>query len=176
MGEPGIEERDVHEDREERDDRDDRAPHDEHDERDEQDERAARKEHDGRQEQGGRAEHDARVERDGRAGSEEGVAAGEFEELDEPEEEVANRVGLTPRQARRIRIVLASVLMAAMAVVLVVRLASRTSVLVVGVYGAALVLCGVVIELSRHGRTRLGTWLLGIGLAAALASDWLLLP
>ncbi len=85
-------------------------------------------------------------------------------------------VGLTPRQARRIRIVLASVLMAAMAGVLVVRLASRTSVLVVGVYGAALVLCGVVIELSRNGRTRLGTWLLGIGLAAALAADWLLLP
>ncbi|AOP51530.1 hypothetical protein SL103_27475 [Streptomyces lydicus] len=107
---------------------------------------------------------------------EEGDAAGEFEELDELEEETPNRVGLTPRQARRIRIVLASVLMAAMAVVLVVRLASRTSVLVVGVYGAALVLCGVVIELSRHGRTRLGTWLLGIGLAAALASDWLLLP
>lgn len=72
--------------------------------------------------------------------------------------------------------VLASVLMAAMAVVLVVRLASRTSVLVVGVYGVALVLCGVVIELSRNGRTRLGTWLLGIGLAAALAADWLLLP
>lgn len=91
-------------------------------------------------------------------------------------ENPGNRVGLTPRQARRVRIVLASVLMAAMAGVLVVRLASRTSVLVVGVYGAALVLCGVVIELSRHGRTRLGTWLLGIGLAAALASDWLLLP
>lgn len=87
-----------------------------------------------------------------------------------------SRVGLTPRQARRIRIVLASVLMAAMAVVLVVRLASRTSVLVVGVYGAALVLCGVVIELSRHGRTRLGTWMLGLGLAAALVADWLLLP
>ncbi|MFJ9418224.1 MULTISPECIES: hypothetical protein [unclassified Streptomyces] len=84
--------------------------------------------------------------------------------------------GLTPRQARRIRIVVASVLMGAMAVVLVIRLASRHSVLVVGVYGAALVLCGVVIELSRNGRTRLGTWLLGIGLAAALAADWLLLP
>ncbi|WP_407549588.1 hypothetical protein QOM21_10510 [Streptomyces sp. Pv4-95] len=87
-----------------------------------------------------------------------------------------SRVGLTPRQARRIRIVLASVLMAAMALVLVVRLASRTSVLVVGVYGAALILCGIVIELSRNGRTRLGTWLLGAGLAAALAADWLLLP
>ncbi|MGW7577820.1 hypothetical protein [Streptomyces sp. NPDC054765] len=89
---------------------------------------------------------------------------------------VENQVQLTPRQARRIRIVLASVLMAAMAGVLVVRLAARTSVLVVGVYGAALVLCGVVIELSRNGRTRLGTWLLGIGLVAALAADWLLLP
>ncbi|MCZ1007197.1 hypothetical protein O1L68_10955 [Streptomyces lydicus] len=97
-------------------------------------------------------------------------AAGAEEPLPE------SRVGLTPRQARRIRMALASVLMAAMAVVLVVRLASRTSVLVVGVYGAALVLCGVVIELSRNGRTRLGTWLLGIGLAAALAADWLLLP
>ncbi|MFJ6747639.1 hypothetical protein ACIQNI_05475 [Streptomyces sp. NPDC091266] len=85
-----------------------------------------------------------------------------------------NRTKLTPRQARRIRIILASVLMAAMAVVLVVRLASRTSVLVVGVYGAALVLCGVVIELSRNGRTRLGTWLLGVGLVAALAADRLL--
>lgn len=99
--------------------------------------------------------------------------------MDAPEAEEPlpdSRVGLTPRQARRIRIVLASVLMGAMALVLVVRLASRTSVLVVGVYGAALVLCGIVIELSRNGRTRLGTWLLGVGLAAALAADWLLLP
>lgn len=88
----------------------------------------------------------------------------------------ARHVNLTPRQARQVRIVLASVLMAAMAAVLVIRLASRTSVLVVGVYGAALILCGVVIELSRNGRTRLGTWLLGLGLAAALAADWLLLP
>ncbi|MEV0929065.1 hypothetical protein AB0I99_28840, partial [Streptomyces spongiicola] len=52
----------------------------------------------------------------------------------------------------------------------------RTSVLVVGVYGLAVILCGAVIELSRHGRTRLGTYLLGAGLAAALAADWLLLP
>ncbi|QHC27273.1 hypothetical protein GR130_31125 [Streptomyces sp. GS7] len=83
---------------------------------------------------------------------------------------------MTPRQARRVRVVLASVMMALMAALLVVRLASRTSVLVVGVYGAALILCGVVIELSRHGRTRLGTWLLGVGLAAAIAADWVLLP
>ncbi|MCK7625633.1 hypothetical protein MUU72_21450 [Streptomyces sp. RS10V-4] len=91
----------------------------------------------------------------------------------EPAEE-EDRAGLTPRQARRLRVVLASVLMAAVAVVLVIRLASRHSVLVVGVYGAALVLCGIVIELSRNGRTRLGSWLLGAGLAAAIAADWLL--
>ncbi|MYX76532.1 cytochrome d ubiquinol oxidase subunit II [Streptomyces sp. SID3915] len=83
---------------------------------------------------------------------------------------------LTPRQARRLRIVLSSVGMAAMAVVLALRIASRSSVLVVGVYGLALILCGVVIELSRNGRTRLGSWLLGIGLVAAVAADQLLIP
>lgn len=83
---------------------------------------------------------------------------------------------LTPRQARQLRIVLSSVGMAAMAVVLGLRIASRSSVLVVGVYGLALILCGVVIELSRNGRTRLGSWLLGLGLLAAIGSDWLLIP
>ena len=88
----------------------------------------------------------------------------------------AEHPGLTPRQARRIRIALASVLLAVMAGLLAMRLAERTSLLVVGVYGLAMILCGVVIELSRHGRTRLGTWLLGVGLIAALGADWLLLP
>lgn len=83
---------------------------------------------------------------------------------------------LTPRQARRLRVVLSSVGMAAMAVVLALRIASRSSVLVVGVYGLALILCGVVIELSRNGRTRLGGWLLGVGLVAAVGADWLLIP
>jgi hypothetical protein len=83
---------------------------------------------------------------------------------------------LTPRQARQLRIVLSSVGMAAMAVVLGLRIASRSSVLVVGVYGLALILCGIVIELSRNGRTRLGSWLLGIGLVAAIGADWLLIP
>ncbi|WP_137228431.1 cytochrome d ubiquinol oxidase subunit II [Streptomyces sp. BPSDS2] len=83
---------------------------------------------------------------------------------------------LTPRQARRLRIVLSSVGMAAMAVVLGLRIASRSSVLVVGVYGLALILCGVMIELSRNGRTRLASWLLGAGLLAAVGADWLLLP
>ncbi|WP_338676285.1 hypothetical protein V1460_27385 [Streptomyces sp. SCSIO 30461] len=82
--------------------------------------------------------------------------------------------GMTPRQARVVRIAVASALLVTLASVLVVRLAGRTSVLVVGVYGLAMILCGVVIELSRHGRTRLGSWLLGVGLAAALAADWLL--
>ncbi|MFI1468829.1 hypothetical protein [Streptomyces wuyuanensis] len=84
--------------------------------------------------------------------------------------------GLTPRQARVLRITVASVVLVVLGAVLAVRLASRTSVLVVGVYGLAMILCGVVIELSRHGRTRLGTYLLGAGLAAALVADWLLLP
>ncbi|MFG2866576.1 hypothetical protein [Streptomyces sp. NPDC048338] len=95
---------------------------------------------------------------------------GASDEDDEPAE------GMTPKQARRLRVAAASVLLVAMAAVLVVRLASRTSVLVVGVYGLAMILCGVVIELSRNGRTRLGTWLLVGGLAAALAFDWLILP
>ncbi|MEV0319046.1 hypothetical protein ACIBKX_05915 [Streptomyces sp. NPDC050658] len=85
------------------------------------------------------------------------------------------RAGLTPSQARRIRIAAASVLMAAAAVVLAVRLASRSSVLVVGVYGLLLVLCGLVIELSRRGRTRLGSYLLAAGLVAALVMDWVVL-
>ncbi|MFD3918140.1 hypothetical protein [Streptomyces sp. NPDC058595] len=83
---------------------------------------------------------------------------------------------LTPRQARRLRVVVASVLLVAMAGLLAVRLANRGSVLVVGLYGLAMILCGVVIELSRHGRTRLATWVLGVGLAATLATEWLLLP
>ncbi|WP_328945008.1 hypothetical protein OG259_29505 [Streptomyces sp. NBC_00250] len=99
--------------------------------------------------------------------------AGDDEDEDD---EAAPGAGLTPKQARRLRVAAASVLLVAMAVVLVIRLASRTSVLVVGVYGLAMILCGIVIELSRNGRTRLGTWLLVGGLLAALALDWLVLP
>lgn len=101
------------------------------------------------------------------------------ESVDEPVDDPADepeRRGMAPRQARRIRMVAAGVLMAAMGVILVVRLATRSSVLVVGVYGLALILCGVVIELSRNGRTRLGSWLLVVGLAAALGMDWFVLP
>ncbi|MFE6916140.1 hypothetical protein [Streptomyces rubiginosohelvolus] len=94
--------------------------------------------------------------------------------LDAPDGQGGKR--LTPRQARHLRIVLSALGMAAMAVVLALRIASRSSVLVVGVYGLALILCGVMIELSRNGRTRLASWLLGAGLLAAVGTDWLLLP
>ncbi|MFJ9396385.1 hypothetical protein ACIRQT_16100 [Streptomyces californicus] len=96
---------------------------------------------------------------------------------DEPDE-ANDRDGkrLTPRQARRLRILLSAVGMVVMAVVLALRIASRSSVLVVGVYGLALILCGAMIELSRNGRTRLASWLLAAGLLAAVGADWLLLP
>ncbi|MEU6044134.1 hypothetical protein [Streptomyces griseus] len=105
----------------------------------------------------------------------------ESDELDDVPDGQDGRDGrdakrLTPRQARHLRIVLSSVGMAAMAVVLGLRIASRSSVLVVGVYGLALILCGAMIELSRNGRTRLASWLLGAGLLAAVGTDWLLLP
>ncbi|MFJ7948008.1 hypothetical protein ACIQ6K_30845 [Streptomyces sp. NPDC096354] len=110
-------------------------------------------------------------------------AADEAEVEDAAEGEAADEAAgdaedrrLTPRQARRLRIALSSVGMVAMAVVLGLRIASRSSVLVVGVYGLALILCGIVIELSRNGRTRLGSWLLAVGLVAAIGSDWLLIP
>ncbi|WP_406157194.1 hypothetical protein OG298_06255 [Streptomyces sp. NBC_01005] len=103
------------------------------------------------------------------------VAGAESETEPGADEETEDRK-LTPRQARRLRVVLSSVGMAAMAVVLALRIASRSSVLVVGVYGLALILCGIVIELSRNGRTRLGSWLLAVGLVAAIGSDWLLIP
>ncbi|WP_223832809.1 MULTISPECIES: hypothetical protein [Streptomyces] len=91
---------------------------------------------------------------------------------DEGTGEDAPQEGPTPAaRARRARIAAASLLMAAAAVVLALRLASRSSVLVVGVYGLLLILCGGVIELSRRGRTRLGTYLLAAGLAAALVMD-----
>ncbi|WP_069736251.1 hypothetical protein [Streptomyces sp. EN27] len=102
------------------------------------------------------------------------AAAAEGDGLDASDGQDEKR--LTPRQARRLRILLSSLGMAAMAVVLALRIASRSSVLVVGIYGLALILCGVMIELSRNGRTRLASWLLGAGLLAAVGADWLLLP
>lgn len=82
--------------------------------------------------------------------------------------------GLTPRQARTIRVVIGTALLVAMAVLLGVRIEDHNSMLVVGDYGLAMVLCGVVIELIRNGRTRLGSYLLALILIAAVGADWLL--
>ncbi|MFG2192541.1 hypothetical protein [Streptomyces sp. NPDC048639] len=87
----------------------------------------------------------------------------------------AQRRALTPRQARRIHIGISVFFMVAMAAGLALRLAQQSSVLVVGVYGLALILCGVVIELSRRGRTRLGMWMMITGVLATIAGDALLL-
>ncbi|MFB7344060.1 hypothetical protein [Streptomyces hydrogenans] len=135
---------------------------------------------DGAAEETGREDADADGEADGAGEADEdaGPEGPEDDVLEEegPEEDADGSGGMTPKQARRLRVAAASVLLVVMGVVLVIRLASRTSVLVVGVYGLAMILCGVVIELARNGRTRLGTWLLVGGLAAALAFDWLILP
>ncbi|MGY5030288.1 hypothetical protein ACWC9U_04785 [Streptomyces sp. 900116325] len=122
-----------------------------------------------------RAEVEAEADAADEARAEADVEGADEAEADEAEGEAEDR-RLTPRQARRLRIALSSVGMVAMAVVLGLRIASRSSVLVVGVYGLALILCGIVIELSRNGRTRLGSWLLAVGLVAAIGSDWLLIP
>ncbi|MFG3189065.1 hypothetical protein [Streptomyces omiyaensis] len=128
---------------------------------------------------GEEADSDSDSDADSDAGTDSGSVsgeddAGEDDEDDDGDAELGD--GMTPRQARRLRVAAASVLLVVMGVVLVIRLASRTSVLVVGVYGLAMILCGIVIELARNGRTRLGTWLLVGGLTAALAFDWLILP
>jgi hypothetical protein len=88
--------------------------------------------------------------------------------------DIPEPTGLTPRQARTVRIAVGSVLLVGMASVLAIRLGERTSVLVVGVYGLAMIICGLSIELSRNGRTRLATWLLVADVLAAVAGDWLL--
>jgi len=90
---------------------------------------------------------------------------------DEPEED---RPALTPRQARRIRIVLSAVVMLAVAVALVVRLESAPSVLTVGFYGVALILSGTAIALSRRGRTRVATAVLALGFVLVVFGEWLL--
>jgi hypothetical protein len=82
--------------------------------------------------------------------------------------------GLTPRQARRVRIIVSGVVMVAVAVALVVRLGSAPSVLTMGFYGIALILSGTAIVLSRRGRTRVATGVLALGFAAVALAEWLL--
>src|SRR4051794_17751441 len=102
------------------------------------------------------------------------MSSSDHEEMPPAADDEAVTVGLTPRQARMIRVTMGWVVLAGMAALLWIRLEQSQSVLVMGVYGLAMVVCGIVIELSRHGRTRLGTYLLCLVLVAALGADWLL--
>ncbi|WP_432247084.1 hypothetical protein ACRAR1_02925 [Streptomyces sanyensis] len=80
--------------------------------------------------------------------------------------------GLTPRQARRIRIALSGGIMIAVGAVLALRLGSTHSVLTVAFYGMALILSGSALMLSRAGRTRWATLVLGVGVAVAVVAEW----
>ena len=82
------------------------------------------------------------------------------------------RQGLTPRQARHVRIALSAVIMIAVGVTLVLRLGSTHSVLTMGFYGFALILSGSALVLSRQGRTRVATAVLGVCVALALVAEW----
>lgn len=111
------------------------------------------------------------------SGTDSGAEAGPGDESPaEPSEEdaPAERTGLTPRQARRVRAVVSGVVMAAVAVALVVRLGSAPSVLTAGFYGIALILSGTAIGLSQRGRTRVATGVLVLGFAAVALAEWLL--
>lgn len=84
------------------------------------------------------------------------------------------RQGLTPRQARHVRIALSAVIMIAVGATLALRLGSTHSVLTVGFYGIALILSGSALILSRAGRTRWATLVLGVGVAVALVAEWVI--
>ncbi|MEO3974631.1 hypothetical protein [Streptomyces sp. CAU 1734] len=82
------------------------------------------------------------------------------------------RPGLTPRQARHIRIALSAVIMIAVGLALVLRLDTTHSVLTLGFYGIALTLSGSALILSKHGRTRVATAVLGSCVGLAVAAEW----
>lgn len=81
---------------------------------------------------------------------------------------------LTPREARRKRSLASAGVMVLVALVLVARLGSTPSLLTVACYGFALVLSGIAVVLSRLGRTRVATAVLGLGFASVLFAEWLL--
>lgn len=82
------------------------------------------------------------------------------------------RQGLTPRQARHVRIALSAAIMVAVGLMLTLRLGSTHSVLTMGFYGIALILSGSALVLSKQGRTRVATVVLGTGVAVCLAAEW----
>ncbi|MBB1254436.1 hypothetical protein [Streptomyces alkaliterrae] len=81
---------------------------------------------------------------------------------------------LTPRQARLVRGVAAAVVMVAVAVAMVVRFALEPSLLTLGLYGLALIFSGTAIVLSRRGRTRVATAVLGAGVGVIILAEPLL--
>ncbi|MER5769338.1 hypothetical protein [Streptomyces sp. NPDC001985] len=82
------------------------------------------------------------------------------------------RQGLTPRQARLVRTALSTVIMIAAGLALALRLGSTHSVLTMGFYGIALILSGSALVLSRQGRTRVATAVLGTCVVLAVAAEW----
>jgi hypothetical protein len=104
------------------------------------------------------------------AGEEAGEWAGETEEEDHLP---PSRTGLSPRQARRVRVILSAVVMTLVGLSLIVRLSSAPSVLTVGVYGFALSLFGGALVLSRRGRTRVATAVLAVGFITVVLAEQL---
>jgi hypothetical protein len=82
------------------------------------------------------------------------------------------RQGLTPRQARQLRFVISAVITTAVGLVLVLRLGSTHSVLTMGFYGFALILSGSAMVLSKQGRTRVATAVLGTCVALTVGAEW----
>lgn len=99
-----------------------------------------------------------------------GEWAGETEEEDHLP---PSRTGLSPRQARRVRVIFSAIVMTLVGLTLIVRLSIAPSVLTVGVYGFALSLFGGAIVLSRRGRTRVATAVLAVGFVTVVLAEQL---
>ncbi|MFC7217548.1 hypothetical protein ACFQLX_05070 [Streptomyces polyrhachis] len=69
---------------------------------------------------------------------------------------------LSPRQARRIRALTATVALVAVGIAMVLQLRSQPSLVTLGLYGAALTISGTAIMLSRIGRTRVAMAVLSL--------------
>lgn len=81
---------------------------------------------------------------------------------------------LTPRQARFVRGLTATVVMVAVAVGMVVRFAAEPSLVTLGLYGVALICSGTAIVLSRWGRTRVAGAVLLAGIGTVVVVEPLL--
>lgn len=88
--------------------------------------------------------------------------------------ESSPRGRLTPRRARLVRALTATVVMVAVAVGMVVRFAAEPSLVTLGLYGVALILSGAAIVLSRLGRTRVAGAVLVCGIGVVVVVEPLL--